>query len=63
MNYLVEPEETSKYGKELFDLIANNSLKLRIQEYPFTAQGAQDAQTALVGGKTIGKLVIKVADA
>ena len=30
-------------------------------EYPFTAEGVQSAQRDLTGGKTTGKLLIKVA--
>ena len=32
------------------------------KEYPFTAEGVVDAQKDLTGGKTTGKLVIKIAD-
>jgi NADPH2:quinone reductase len=60
-NYLVEPEEVTAYGKELFDLMSDGTFKLYFQEYLFTAQGVQNAQSALVGSKTMGKLVIEVA--
>jgi NADPH2:quinone reductase len=63
MGYLAEPEETSAYGAQLFELIAAGTLKVAIhKEYPFSAQGVRDAQTDLVAGQTTGKLVIKVAD-
>jgi NADPH:quinone reductase len=63
MNYLVEPEETTFYGSQLYELIANGTINIRIhKEYPFTAEGVRDGQTDLVGGKSSGKLVVKVAN-
>ena len=32
------------------------------KEYPFTAEGVKQAQTDLKGGKTVGKLVIRVSE-
>ncbi len=61
-NYIFTPEEAAYYGKTLFDLVEKNELKIRIfKEYPFTAEGVQSAQRDLTGGKTTGKLLIKVA--
>jgi NADPH:quinone reductase len=61
MNYLHTPAETYYYGHAFFDLIAKGTIKVNIhKEYPFTAQGVQDAQRDLTNGKTTGKLVIKV---
>lgn len=61
-NYTYTPEEAAHYGKVLFDLVENNELKIQIfKEYPFTAEGVQSAQRDLTGGKTTGKLLIKVA--
>ena len=61
-NYIYTPEEGRRYITELFSLIANGKLKIRIHaEYPFTAEGVQQAQRDLTGGQTIGKLIIKVA--
>ncbi|KAI0777784.1 NAD-P-binding protein [Trametes elegans] len=61
-NYIYTPEEGRRYITELFSLVANGKLKIRIYaEYPFTAEGVQQAQRDLTGGKTIGKLIVKVA--
>jgi len=62
-NYTYTPEEAYYYGNKLFDLIAKGSLKINtIKEYPFTAEGVQHAHSDLTGGKTTGKLVIKVVE-
>ena len=61
-NYVFTAEEAAYYGKELFDLVEKNVLKIQIfKNYPFTAEGVQDAHRDLTGGKTTGKLLIKVA--
>jgi NADPH2:quinone reductase len=61
-NYVFTPEEAAHYGKEVFNLVEKNELKIQIfKEYPFTAEGVQNAQRDLTGGKTTGKLLIKVA--
>ncbi|CDO75013.1 hypothetical protein BN946_scf184965.g15 [Trametes cinnabarina] len=61
-NYMYTPEEGRRYSTELFDLIAKGDLKIRIHaEYPFTAEGVQQAQKDLTGGKTVGKLIVKIA--
>jgi NADPH2:quinone reductase len=63
IGYLVEPEEVTSYGREIYELVGNGTVNIRVhQEYPFTAQGAQDAHSDLESGKTTGKLVVKVAD-
>ncbi|KAI0746899.1 NAD-P-binding protein [Daedaleopsis nitida] len=63
-NYVFTPEEGRKYGEELFKLVAGGTLKVTIHaEYPFTADGVQQAQKDLTGGKSIGKLLIKIAEA
>jgi len=60
-NYVFTPEEAAHYGKEVFDLIKNNELKIRIfKEYSFTAEDVQNARRDLTSGKTTGKLLIKV---
>ena len=60
-NYVFTAEEVAHYGKEVFDLIENNELKIRIfKEYSFTAEDVQNAQRDLTSGKTTGKLLIKV---
>ena len=61
-NYIFTPEEAAHYGNELFDLVEKNELKIQIfKEYPFTAEGVQNAQRDISTGKTAGKLLIKVA--
>jgi len=61
-NYIYTAEEAAHYGKEVFDLVEKNELKIQIyKDYPFTTEGVQNAQRDLTGGKTSGKLLIKVA--
>jgi len=64
-NYVVTPEESLYYGNELFKLISSGKVKINVfKEYPFSTEGVREAQTDLTakGGKTVGKLVIKIAD-
>ncbi|TFK56883.1 NAD(P)-binding protein [Heliocybe sulcata] len=62
-NYVVTPEEQQHYGNELWDFVAKGVLKINIfKDYEFSADGVKQAQTDLVGGKTTGKLVVKIAD-
>jgi len=62
-NYIVTAEEGFHYSAELFKLIADGTLKINVhKEYPFTAEGVAESQKDLTGGKTAGKLVIKIAD-
>lgn len=64
-NYITLPEEADHYSKELWDLIKSGVFKLRISSvYPFSAEGAQEAQKELTtpGGKTVGKILLKIAD-
>lgn len=45
------------------DLVEKHAFRINIyKDYPFTTEGIQQAQKDLTGGKTIGKLLIKVAD-
>jgi len=61
-NYIFTPEEAAYYGKAVFGLVEKNELKIQIfKNYPFTAEGVQNAQRDLTSGKTNGKLLIKVA--
>ena len=61
-NYVYTPEEGRVYGEQLFRAIADGTLKINIfGEYAFTGEGVQQAQKDLVGGKTTGKLIVKVA--
>ncbi|KAJ7657985.1 NAD-P-binding protein [Mycena rosella] len=60
-NYVTTAEELYHYSTELFTLIAAEALKIRVQqEYPFTREGAIQAQKDLTAGNTMGKLLIKV---
>ena len=64
-NYIYTPEEARYYGEKLFGYIAKDELKITIhKEYPFTTEGARQAQTDLAtkGGSTVGKLLYKVSD-
>ena len=60
-NYISTAEEGAHYAKEVYDLVDKNELKIQIfKDYPFTTEGVQNAQRDLTGGKTSGKLLIKV---
>jgi len=62
-NYVRTASEVLYYATKLFDLVSNGVLEpLIYKEYPFTTEGVREAQTDLTGGKTVGKLVIKVSD-
>lgn len=62
-NYLITADEVHHYGPLVLDMIEKNVFKINIfKEYPFTTEGLQQAQKDLTGGKTVGKLLIKVAD-
>ena len=64
-NYCVTPEEADHYGNELWDLVKRDIFKPRIVSvYPFSTEGAQEAQKELTtpGGKLAGKILIKIAD-
>ncbi|KAF8079186.1 hypothetical protein FPV67DRAFT_1402721 [Lyophyllum atratum] len=60
-NYTYTPEEAYYYGKKVFELIGDGTLKINVfKEYPFTSDGVRQAQIDLVEGKTTGKLIVKV---
>ncbi|KAJ7109847.1 hypothetical protein C8R44DRAFT_800726 [Mycena epipterygia] len=60
-NYAVTAEELHHYTTKLFALVEAGTLKIKVhKEYPFTAEGAIQAQKDLTGGKSTGKLLIKV---
>lgn len=60
-NYVFEPEQADYYGRKVFELVENGTFKINIfKEYPFTAEGVQQAQADLTGGRTTGKLIVKV---
>lgn len=62
-NYTYTAEEAYHYGQKLFKLIANGTLNISIhKEYPFSADGAKEAHKDLMGGKTVGKLMIKIGE-
>jgi len=60
-NYVVTAEEGLHYGKIFFDLVEKDVLRANIfKEYPFTAEGVQQAQIDLTSGTTTGKLLVKI---
>ena len=62
-NYAYTAQEAHYYGKKVFDLVQKGVLKPHVhKEYPFTTEGAQQAQRDLTSGVSTGKLVIKVTD-
>ena len=64
-NYLVTPEETDHYAKQLWVAVKSGLFKARIcGVYPFTTEGAREAQKDLTtpGGKVAGKILMKVAE-
>ncbi len=62
MIYAEDPKEARKWFDEVFRLVANGTLKMRIhKEYPFTAEGVQQSQKDMVNGTSVGKLLIKIA--
>ncbi len=64
-NYIVTPEETQHYSKEVFDAVKSGLFKIGIcSVYPFTAEGVQGGQRELTtpAGKLAGKILTKIAD-
>ena len=64
-NYVVTPDESDHYTRELFNLLTSGVFKVRIcNVYPFTSEGAQTAQKELTtpGGKLAGKILIKISE-
>lgn len=62
-NYVYTAEEAQYYGRKTFDLVVKGVLKINIfKEYPFTAEGARQAQQDLTTGKTTGKLIINISE-
>ncbi|PIL33847.1 hypothetical protein GSI_03553 [Ganoderma sinense ZZ0214-1] len=60
--YIQDPENGRDYGQELVDLLASGAVKPVIgKEYPFTAAGVVQSQKDLAKGRSVGKLLIKVA--
>ncbi|KAJ3770773.1 NAD(P)-binding protein [Lentinula raphanica] len=62
-NYVVTAEEAWEIGGKIFSLISEGVLKVNIyKEYPFTTEGGRQAQRDLTNGRTMGKLLIRVAE-
>ncbi|RPD63726.1 NAD(P)-binding protein [Lentinus tigrinus ALCF2SS1-6] len=61
MIYGEDPKEALKWYNEVWRLVANGTLKMRINEYPFTAEGVKASQEDMTSRKSVGKLLIKVA--
>ncbi|KAE9401946.1 NAD(P)-binding protein [Gymnopus androsaceus JB14] len=62
-NYVVTADEKIYYSNKLFEMISTGVLKINIwKEYPFTQEGGRQAQQDLTGGKSTGKLLIKVLE-
>ena len=62
-NYITTPEEALQYVQELYKLITDGVVKINIyKDYPFSAQGVQQAQRDITSRSTTGKLLIKVSD-
>ncbi|KAI0717237.1 NAD-P-binding protein [Cerioporus squamosus] len=61
MAYCEDPKEARKWFEELWRLVANGTLKMLIHEYPFTAEGVKQTQQDMATGKSVGKLLVKIA--
>ena len=60
-NYTYTASEALYYSDKVWSLLGSGALKANIhKDYPFTAEGVREAQTDLIGGKTVGKLVVKI---
>ncbi|KAG8868306.1 hypothetical protein FRB97_002558, partial [Tulasnella sp. 331] len=60
--YITTPEETKHYQDELLSLLVQGAFKTKIhKDYPFTAEGVQQAQKDITSRGTIGKLLVNVA--
>jgi len=58
MNYMVTPEEGAHNSILFFDAVSKGTL----YEYPFIAEGVQQAQADLPHGKSTGKLIVRIGD-
>ncbi|CED83126.1 quinone oxidoreductase [Phaffia rhodozyma] len=62
-NAIHTPEEFEYYTSELFKLVDQKVVNLLVNgTYPLSAEGLRQAHADLTGRKTVGKLVIQVAD-
>ena len=60
--YLRNPKDGRQYIPEALGLIADGVLKPVIsKEYPLTAEGVAQAQRDQIEGRSVGKILIKVA--
>jgi NADPH2:quinone reductase len=60
-NYMVTPEEALHYSTLLFSYVEQGIFNANVyKEYPFTAEGVQQAHSDLTGSSTTGKLLVKV---
>ena len=61
-NYVATPEEVYKYTSELWNLITQGTVNIKIfKEYPFTVEGIRQSHLDIVSRSTVGKLIVKVA--
>ena len=58
--YTEEPKEALKWNNEVWRLVADGTLKFRVHQYPFTADGVKQSQLDMTSGRSVGKLLIKV---
>jgi NADPH:quinone reductase len=60
-NYVATPEEVHKYTTELWGLIAQGTVNIKIfKEYPFSLEGIRQSHLDIASHSTVGKLVVKV---
>ncbi|KAH8087143.1 NAD(P)-binding protein [Cristinia sonorae] len=62
-NYMTTHAEYLYYAQKANELVSQGHVKIRFHAVvPFTAEAVQQAERELVAGKTVGKIVVKVAD-
>lgn len=60
--YVLHPANGRDYGQELVKLLSGGEIKPVVsEEYPFTAEGVAQSQKDMAEGRSVGKLLIKVA--
>ncbi|SCV67091.1 BQ2448_5737 [Microbotryum intermedium] len=61
--YVHTKQEFQSYSRELFGLLESGKLRLSVyQEFPLSTEGIRQAQIDIMGRKSSGKLLVKVAD-
>ncbi|CCA70149.1 related to NADPH2:quinone reductase [Serendipita indica DSM 11827] len=61
--YMVTPREIREYNSLLWKTVKSGELKAVIsKEYPFTPEGVGEAQEDQASGRSLGKLVIRIAN-